>query len=360
MKIIDKYFVKQFIQTIVFALVTFILIFVIIDLMENLDDFIDQNVPYRVIVEYYLYFAPEIIRLMIPVASLLACLFTVGKMANQNELTAVKSSGMSLYRIMTPFLAAALFVSLFSIFFGGYVVPLANKGKVTIELNYMRKGIEPAGSNIFFQESRTRIVNIVYFDAINSQANQISIQQFSKDDLTKMTSRIDAQSMKYDSLKKEWTIFNGVRRTFSGDRESDEKFPQLVLSDLQFRPVDVMTKQQKPEEMTLSELKTFYENQARTGNDPTRALIEYHSRFAFSMASLIVVILGLPLAANKKRGGLAIQFGISLMFTFIYLGFMKISEAFGKNGVMDPLITSWFANIVFIIASLVILWKAPK
>jgi lipopolysaccharide export system permease protein len=360
MRIIDRYFIKQFLQTLVFALGAFVVIFVVIDLMENLDDFIDHNVATQLIFEYYIYFIPEIVRLMLPVATLLSCLFTVGKMANQNELTAVKSAGVSLYRIMLPYIITGLVISVFSIYFGGYVVPLANKGKVYIEQTYMKKDVVAAGTNIFFQDSRTRIVEILYYEPQNLQANQISIQEFNKDSLTQMTLRIDAASMRYDSLKKAWTIFDGIKRTFNGNSETAEKFTQMPVNYLNFQPKDIVSKQLKPEEMTLSELKKFYKNQERTGNDPTRALIEYHSRYSFAFASVIVLFLGLPLASVKKRGGLALQFGLSLLFTFIYLGFMKISEAFGKNGVMDPLLTAWFANAVFLIAAFINLARSQK
>lgn len=360
MKLIDRYFIRQFIQTLLFGLLAFTVIFVIVDMMENLDDFIDQKVPQLVIFEYYLYFIPEIVRLMTPVASLLSCLFAVGKMATQNELTAIKSSGVSLYRIMAPFLIAAFAISLFSVYFGGYVVPMANKSKVAIEKNYMKKGLEAEGSNIFFQDSDTRIVSIYTYDQSRYQANRVSIQEFDRKDLTKMTSRIDATMIQYDTLKRTWTAFNGIRRTFSGESETAERFVSQPLKNVNFRPEEILTKRQKPEEMTLGDLKKFYEEQARTGNNPTRWMIEYHSRYAFAMASFIVVFLGLPMAASKKRGGLALQFGISLMFTFLYLGFMKISEAFGKNGVLDPLITAWIANIIFFIGALINLFRVQK
>ena len=108
-------------------------------MMENLDDFIDQNVRGPIILQYYLVFIPEIIRLMLPVAVLLAALFTVGKMSNLNELTAMKSSGMSIYRFILPFLFIGFMIALLSIYFGGYIVPYANKTKVYIEQNYMKK-----------------------------------------------------------------------------------------------------------------------------------------------------------------------------------------------------------------------------
>ncbi len=130
MKIIDKYLTKQFLQTILFGLLGFTIIFIVIDAMENLDDFIDQNVPALKILHYYIVFSPEIIRLMTPVAVLFAALFTAGKAASSSELTAIKASGVSLFRFMLPFLITTFIVSLFSIYFSGYVVPMANKTKL--------------------------------------------------------------------------------------------------------------------------------------------------------------------------------------------------------------------------------------
>jgi lipopolysaccharide export system permease protein len=360
MKIIDRYFIKQFLQTTAFALLAFAIIFVIIDMMEKLDDFIDQSVPYSVVVEYYIYFIPEILRLMTPVAVFLACLFTTGRMANYNELTAFRSAGTSLYRMMAPYLVTAFIISLFSIYFGGYIVPLANKGKVNIEINYMKKDLPPPGSNIFIQDSNSMIVSIGYFDVSHQVASRVSIQEFNKKNPIEMISRIDARQMKYDTLKNQWDAYKGIVRHFNNNKETVEEFNHLAIKTLNFKPKDIKTQQERPEEMSIPALKEFYKNQGRIGNDPTPTLIEYHSRFAFSMSSFIVAFIGLPLAASKRRGGLALQFGISLLFTFFYLSFMKISQAFGKNGVLDPILTAWCANIIFILFAVINLIRVRK
>jgi lipopolysaccharide export system permease protein len=64
------------------------------------------------------------------------------------------------------------------------------------------------------------------------------------------------------------------------------------------------------------------------------------------------VLFGLPISSNKRKGGIAIQFGVNLLITFLYLVFMKISQAFGKNGMLNPFLTAWFANFIFLIAAL--------
>jgi lipopolysaccharide export system permease protein len=348
MKIIDKYLIKQFLQTIFFGLIAFTLLFVVIDMMENLDDFIDQSVSFGIIMHYYLVFSPDIIKLMTPVSVLFAALFTVGKASNLSELTAIKASGISMYRFMAPFIVTTLFVSLLSVYFSGYIVPMANKTKLNIQLNYLKKGFVYTGGNIFFQDSPTRIVNIVFFDNSDNQANRVSIQEFEKNDLTHMTSRIDAVRMVYDSVSHNWMAYNGIKRTFDQRTESVKYFSKLRLDYLSFKPSDLLTKQQKPEEMDLGELKKTIKSQEKSGLDPTNTLIEYYSRFSFPMASLVVVLFGLPISANKRRGGLAVQVGINILVTFIYLVFMQISLAFGKNGVLNPMLTAWFADLVFL------------
>ncbi|MEW6653467.1 MAG: LptF/LptG family permease [Bacteroidota bacterium] len=360
MKILDRYLVKQFLQTLLFALLSFTLIFVVLDAMENLDDFIDESVAGKLVFQYYLVFIPEMIRIILPISVLLASLFTAGRLANLNELTAVKASGVSLYRLMIPFLITAVFISVFTVYFSGYLVPMANKHKVFIEQTYMKKGLVHFGSNIFFQDTESRIVTINYFDVSMGQANQVSIQEFDSKDKTIIISRTDAFRMSFDSTKNVWQLFSGSTRFFDEDSERLEKFLSKDFPSLHFMPEDVIEKQRKPEEMTLNELSNFSKEQIRTGNDSTRTDIAYHSRIAFAFSSIIVVMFGLPVSANRRRGGLAIQFGISMAVTFLYLVFMKISQAFGNNGVLNPILTAWLANFIFLIVALVNLKRVMK
>jgi len=352
MTILDRYLIKQFIQTIIFGLAAFTLIFVVIDMMENLDDFIDQNVKFFTIFKYYLYFIPEIIRLITPVAVLFAGLFTTGKMANLNEITAIKSSGISMYRFMTPIVIVTIFISLFSVYFGGYVVPEANKLKQEIEVNQLKKGITFAGSNFFFQDSPNRIINISYFDNNNLNALRVSIQQYRSDQPTKMSRRVDANRLNFDTLSNSWIAYEGTDRIFRDTTETFEYFTSKKMPEINFRPDDLEFKQKKPEQMNLSELNRLINDQIKAGMDPKSMIIDFHSRFAFALASLVSILFGLPISANKRKSGLALQFGINILITFIYLGLMKIFEAFGKNGAMDPILTAYIVNIVFFVAAI--------
>ncbi len=359
-KIIDKYLVKQFLLTVLFALVAFIFIFIIIDLMEKLDDFIDNSVRNEIVLRYYISLVPEIVRLMLPVSVLLSALFTVGKLSNTNEVVALKSSGMSFLRFAAPFVAVTFLISLFAVYFGGYVVPQANKERIYIEQNYLKIGIKRANRNIFFQDAPNRIVKISYYEPKKQIANKISIQEFAKDDMTRLVMRIDAPQMKYDTVKKAWIIFDGSQRIFRGAKDSLILFAKIEIDSLNFKPREVLRKQRKPQEFTLTELQETIEDVKRSGNDATRLEIEFHSRIAFAWASLITLLFGLPISVNRRGSGLALQIGINLLITFVYLAFMQISQAFGKNGALEPFVTAWLANFVFLIGAGINIYKAQK
>ncbi len=359
-KILDKYLTKQFLLTLLFGLLAFIFIFIIIDLMEKLDDFIDNNAGLNIALKYYFYLIPEIIRLMLPVSVLLSALFTMGKLSETNEATAMKSSGMSFLRIAKPFILTTILISLFAIYFGGYLVPQANKERIYIEQNYLRIGLVRNRNNIIFQDSPTRIITIRYFDPKRQVVNRIGIEEFDKKNPTKLIWRIDAKRMKFDTKSNVWILHDGVKRIFKDKKEELTTFTTLAEKNLNFKPEDILKKQIRPTEMTLSQLSSEIKNILRSGNDPTRLEIEYHSRIAFAFASIITLLFGLPLTLNKRHTGIALQIGINLLITFVYLAFMQISQAFGKNGALNPFLTAWLANIIFLAGAMINIVKAQR
>ena len=172
MKLIDRYIIRQFLSTATFALLAVLVVFLVIDVMEKLDDFIDRQASWDIILLYYFYFVPEIIKLIIPVAMLLASLFVTARLSTQGEWTALKSSGVSLYRLMLPFLAVAMVISVLSVYFNGWVVPFANKKKFTIERVYLHKDVVNAsGANIYIQDTPTKILSLGYFDDTRNVAS---------------------------------------------------------------------------------------------------------------------------------------------------------------------------------------------
>jgi len=348
-------------MTMIFGLITFMAIFVIIDLMENLDDFLDNNVANSIIIQYYFSFLPEIIKLMTPVAVLLASLFTTGKLASNNELTAMKAGGMSIYRYMFPLISVALIVSLASVYFNGWIVPYANQQKFSIERKYLNKYLESsARANIYLQDGPRRIVYIAYFDRISGNGTRASIQEFSDSSLISISQRWDGLQFLWDSTKQKWTMQLGQHRVVTKNGEQLTTFDTYVFDDLSFSPKDIVKKVEKPEEMNYTELRDFIVRQQSSGNDVARWMVDYHSKVAFPFASVIVVLFGIPFSFGKRKGGIAIQVGISAAVVFIYMVFMKISNVFGYNGDLNPLLTAWLANIIFFTAGVINILRTNK
>lgn len=369
MRILDRYIIRQFLATFLFGILTFLLIFLVIDMMEKLDDFMDADTPLLAIGLYYLAFTPEIIKLMTPVAMLLGALFVVGRLSNQNELPAMKSSGLSLYRFMLPFLAVALLVSILSIYFNGWVVPYANQKKTAIERTHLHRS-QSTGSALplFFQDGRTRLISISYYERSTRTGHSVSVEEFADTNLTVMRRRYDARQMEWhegsvgigDSARGGWELINGSMREFDGEEHRMGTFERLPLGRLSISPTDIEKKQRKPDEMNYPDLKEFIENQQRAGQDVARWLVDFHNKIAFPFASVIVVLFGVPFASIKRRGGLAIDFGVCVAVTFIYLAFMKTSQVFGYNGDINPLLTAWLANIIFFVLAIINLLRVQK
>ncbi len=361
MKILDWYIIRQFLVTAFFALIAVTIIFVVIDALEHLDDFIDRQATAGIIALYYIYFIPEIIKLIMPVALLLASLFVTARMSTQFEITAMKSNGISLYRIMVPYVIVALIISAASVYFNGWTVPLANKKKFAFERVYLqREEIAAYSTNVYFQDNPTRIISIGYYDETRNMASRVSIQDFSDTNQTVLVDRADATSMVWDSTARSWVLYQGMRRWFEGKKERAQPFTRSPAGMLHLDPGDFRKKQEKPDEMDYYTMKHFIENQQRAGQDVARWEVDFYSKVSFPFASVIVVLFGIPFSSIRRRGGVGVQLGISLLVCFIYLIFMKVSQVFGYNGDINPLLTAWLANVFFFVAAVYVMWKVPK
>jgi lipopolysaccharide export system permease protein len=365
---LDRYVSLQFLKTIVFAILAFSLIFILVDMIENLDDFIDQNVQLHIILLYYVYFLPRIFSLMVPVATLLSALFVVGRLSNNNELTIMKCAGMSLYRFMVPLLLIGFVVSVAMLGFDGWLVPRINAERLELEREHLKKNIEMRGRyNLFFQEGDNRIISLDYYDEPGATARRVSLQQFDAGDPTIMLRRFDAVRMQWKEARNEWVLYDGIRREFSRDttlsvqrREIVSSFDSLEVGPLVITPEIIIRMQQKPEEMELAEFRSYIERQRMAGSDVARLVVDYHGKIAFPFASLIVVFFGVPFASVKRRSGLAVQFGISIFLLFIYMVSQKLSQIFGYNGSIPPTLAAWFPNLLFFLAGVVAMLRVQK
>jgi lipopolysaccharide export system permease protein len=348
MQILDWYILRRFAVSLTYAIAAFVVIVIFVDMVGNLARFIDRDVPKLVILEYYVVYIPYIWILAMPIATLLASLFSLGEMARHNELIAIKSVGVSLYRILLPLLAIGVVISMFAFGFGEVVVPPANQNKSKIEDTYL----EPASvrtttraTNVFWRDKVGRRIFISSYDHTSRAAQKISIQTYRENQIIE---RIDAPKMEWQDST--WTLRNGYTRSFENDVEQATPFDSLRDDNLDLTPEKILQTRVQPEDMSFSELKFFADEVKRNGGNPNRWLVDLYFKTSIPFANFIMVLFGAPLASTKKRSGTVFGVLISLFISFIYYGFNKFIQTLGQSGNVDPLLAAWLANGMFLIA----------
>ena len=358
MKILDRYILRRFLAVLFFALFAFICIFLIVDSIERLDVYIDEKVPTTVVFKLYLFYLPYIIVLALPIAMLLAALFSVGNMARQNEIVAMSASGISLYRTLAPLFLLAFFISVGAYFFGEYVLPQASSSRANLIDQYIEKKREAWRkriNNVYMRDSQNRLIGMRSFDAVHNTGNTVSIRRFEG---LNLVYRLDSRKMVWeDSL---WVLYDGVERTFDQGQEIVSAFDRQILKDENLLPQDFAKVLKKPEEMSFQELTAFIEEVRLNGGDENHWLVDLYLKISIPFANFIIVLFGASLASPKRRSGGAAGFGISLVICFVYFGLIKTCQSFGQNGVLPPMFAAWFANGFFAVWGVLILLRTQK
>lgn len=358
MRILDRYIARKFLLYLVAMLIASVSIYIVIDAVERLSDYIDKGAPTKVIVQYYLYYIPFIVILVMPISTLLASMFSVGQLAKYNELLAMKASGLSLYRILSPLFLIGFLVSVFMIFFAEVVMPWANTQKADIKRRYIDRipGTIPSQiANLYFQDEYNRRIFIGYYNAHERMAHKVNILEF---DGVYVRHRIDAEVMRWG--KNGWELLRGYERFFENGKELAQPFDTMEIPNLTLAPEELSAVQKDPEEMSFQELQQFIEEVERNGGDPDRWLVDLYLKISFPFANFIIVLFGAPLAAGRVRSTGALGIALSITACFFYFGMVKVGQTLGQIGALPPLIAAWLGNIVFLIAGAWILYKTPK
>ncbi len=358
MRILDWYILRRFCVTLFYALFSFILIVIFVDLIGNLGKFIDKDVQASIIFKYYVLYIPYIILLALPIAMLLASLFSIGHMAKFNELTAIKSVGTSLYRILLPLLVLSLFVSLFALGLGEIIAPKANQEKTQIENEYLKSRYinnPTRAANIFWRDKLNRRLFINQYDNHSKTARTVTIQKYSGNQIVE---RIDAPTMKWQDST--WVLLNGYRRIFANNTEEAIAFDSLYDYNIDIKPEKLIQSKIEPADMSFNELKIFTTEVIRNGGDPDRWLVDLHFKISIPFANFIMVLFGAPLASQKKRGGALFGFIISLFICFIYYGSNRLIQTIGQSGNLTPIIAAWFTNGIFFTSGIALLFSTKK
>jgi len=358
LKTLDRYLLIRFIQSLALAVGTIILVALIVDLVENLEKIVDNASSTADVIRYYIYFIPWIYKITIPAAVLLAGLFSIGLLAKNREIMAMKSSGISLYRIALPLLVFALFLSVANFWFNEEVLPIATKKRNEIKKGTMEKPSDRQGStllNVSKQGEGGFIYHFKSFKPGRKEATNCLVQRFEGDSLMES---YNGERMWYN--RGFWTIYNGTHRTFVGGKETYVKFDSLILRDCKELPEEFEKYRGKPEDMGYRELAGYIQVLKKTGATYTREVVDLKTKLSFPLTSFIVIFLCIPLASNPKRSGVAISFAIASTVSLSYFVIFKVTQSLGYSGKLPPDAAAWSINILFLVIGLILFFRAHK
>ena len=287
-------------------------------------------------------------------------------------------------RIAVPLFLFGLLVSGLMIYFNGWIVPQTNREKFAIERKHLGKNLIGGSQNLHLRLSPSLNMTIDYFDANSGIASRVALERFdtaapmtfarfsgrsgstlaAKTDTTtgiKVTERIDATSMRYDSTKHVWILVDGLARNLQDPLTvTVTRFAERELPGITMTPKELDQSQQNIKEMTIPELRSRIERERLGGRDVNRILVDYFAKFSFPFSAFIVVFFGIPFSSAQRKGGAAIPIAVTALVSAIYLVLSEASKAFSYGESFPPVLTAWMANIVFLLIGLFNLFRVER
>ncbi len=330
-----------------------------IDFSENSDDFTDRGATLDIIwSNYYLPYIPEMIRLVIPVAIFTACLFLTGQLSERLEITAFKAAGVSLYKMIIPYLLFSVIIALNISYLDSSIIPKSNKKRIEFEDKYIRsKNKRIDRSNIYRELSSTSILEVDYFDENQLTGYRVRFIEY---DSLKLIKTIEATTMKWIKPDSIWRLTSLNERTYN-----DTGFVYIkrngIDTSLVILPQDLSRSTSDIYQLSYKESRDYISSIIRSGaggvNIPK---VQYFGRLAYPFSIIVVTVVGFALASVRRRGGSGIYLAVGLVISFLYLAFMKIAEPFGYYGTISPELAATLPHISFFLVGIILIISAKK
>jgi len=355
---IDRHIIVRVLLAYALLIGVLVIFFVLIHYLEHIDDFLDRNASLtKIYLIYYPNFIPGIIQQVSPLALFLAAIFVTSRLAQSLQMVALQTNGVSLGRLLVPYTLLGILVSAMMFIVGGWISPQTNQTVHSYDELYIKSRTPQIYvSDIHRRNDPTSVVTVGYFDRRTNTAHRVQLQKFHPDG--NLMERVDSQQMVWnDSV---WHFSYATIRSFHTGEETRRILSPLdtVLNVL---PQDFARTERDIESMTIPIAIEYVNTLQRSGlSNIGRDMVGYYSKFAYPFTNLIVMILALPLACKRRRGGQTIQIGIGLLIAFIYLSAQKLTEPFGYTQEITPLLAVIVPHSVFFIGAVVALIIARK
>ena len=360
MPILFRYLLREYGKIFTMCFSGLMTVYLVIDFFEKVRRFLRYDADPLDIVTYFLLKAPAISFQIAPLAILMATLLTFGMLSRGQEITAMRSCGISLLWITSPFIIFATGIALVLLLFSSTVIPLAaNKSE---EIRSTRIEKKPPASAVKLMQPWTRVGadSLMYVASVSVGGELLGgVRLFQFDRNFQLADMTEAGEARYSDST--WTLFQGRRRQFSPDGTVATTVFDRQAIGLTLIPDDFTTWLAGDSElMTFHDIRAYSRRRQQQGSQAARLTTDYYSRVAFPFVTVIMVLIGIALSLRRsgaRGGGMAVGIGQALAVGFCYWATHSIAIALGRGGALTPLIAGWMANVLFMSLGLYLMFK---
>ncbi|MGA2438357.1 MAG: LptF/LptG family permease [Acidobacteriaceae bacterium] len=367
--LLDEYVMRSYATNFILSLAVFSLLFIVFTFFELIGDIVHNHTPLLTVGDYLLNLIPYIVSTVAPLCSLLAVLITFGSLNRSSELTAMKATGISLYRVVVPIfvLAAILSAALFA--FNESYLPDANRRQEAL-----RAEIKGKPAQTFLRPDRKWISGqsgpegspdrIFYYQAFDPDRKifaNLTVFEFDPHTFT-LVRRIFATTTHWDANLGNWVFDEGWQRTFSGESivaGGYQPFSVARFPEIHEQPSYFMKEEKQSQEMTYGELTAYIADLSQSGFDTIRLRVQLDRKLADPAITLVMAILAVPFALSMGRRGGLTGIAIAIAVAISYWVVAGTFSSLGEFGTLPPLLAAWSPDLLFAIAGSYLLLRTP-
>lgn len=356
MKILDWYILKRYLGTFGVLILLFIPIGIIIDLSEKIDDMIENEAPLDAILAYYFDFTIYFANLLFPILLFLSVIWFTSKLANNTEVIAFLSSGVSFTRFLRPYIIGASIVCSIALIFSLYLYPNASEGYNEFKYSYLKKGRQVRKT----QDVYTQVNDHEFIYATNLRIESKTARNFTLEHFegNQLKFKISARSLKYNDST--YTLSNYIKREI-GERNDIITKKTSFDTILPFNFEALIPVNYIAETLNYTELNDFIEKEKKKGSGLINTyLVVAYKRWSIPVSAFILTIIAVSVSAMKRRGGMGANLAIGVVIAFTYIFLDKVFGTIAEKSTFSPFVAVWFSNIVFSILALILLKKAKR
>lgn len=359
MKIIDWYILKRYLVNFTVMLMLFVPIGIVVDVSDRINKILNNNVPLDAVLLYYLNFTIYFANMLFPIFLFISIIWFTSKLANNYEIIAILSSGISFNRFLRPYFIGATMVSIFALIMSIFIVPRASAGYNDFRYKYLTRSEVRESQNVYRQISENEFIYVSSFSFASKTGYDFLLEEM---DGNTLKSKITASRIVWDPQTSTYTLHDYFKRTVGGGNQDDilEKAHKKEMT-LDFDLDDLTPVVYAAETMSLRNLKAFIKKeQLRGSSNINTYLIVLYKKYSIPVSAFILTIIAVSVSSMQRRGGMGANLAIGIALAFIYVFFDKVFSVLGEASSIPPLLAVWIPNIVFGILGIYLLNNARR